>query len=188
MACNVLKDIKQAATSLSRCTFKIAGLQDFSLAGVPLTGKTAFTLSDAARLVSSFASNTMPATFTLNVAVVNPNDGTAGKTRSTATLTKFGWRLLLDGTETISGDIPEPITIPGTGQQSVIPLRMNLDLAKFFKEKGYEHIVNLALALGGVNGSTSRVTLRARPTLQTDFGPLSYPKEIEIIDKEFRSQ
>jgi 23S rRNA pseudoU1915 N3-methylase RlmH len=65
---------------------------------------------------------------------------------------------------------------------------MNLDLMKFFKDKGYEKILNLAFALGGAQGSTSRVTLRARPTIRTDFGPLTYPGEIDIIDKEFRGK
>jgi hypothetical protein len=122
----------------------------------------------------------------VNVAAVNPNDGTGGSTKSTATLTNFAWTLLIDNATTINGDIASPITIPGTGQQAIIPLRMNLDLVKFFKEKGYDHIVNLALALGGANSSPSRLTLRAKPAIKTDFGPISYPREIDIIDKEFR--
>ncbi|MEK7250884.1 MAG: hypothetical protein AAB209_10740, partial [Bacteroidota bacterium] len=61
-----------------------------------------------------------------------------------------------------------------------------LDLMKFFKDKGYESIVNLALALGGANSAPSRLTLRVKPTVQTDFGPISYPNEIDVIDKEFR--
>ena len=63
---------------------------------------------------------------------------------------------------------------------------MNLDLVKFFKDKGYESIVNLALAIGGANGSPSRITLRAKPTVQTPYGPLTYPNEIDVIDREFR--
>lgn len=187
-SCSVMKDIGQAITNLSRCSFKLDGVSDFQIAGIALSGKTSLGPVDAARAVAAFARGELPATFTLNVAAVNPNDGTGGSPKSAATLTSFAWNLRLDDTPTIAGDIAEPITIPGTGQQTIIPLRMNLDLMAFFKDKGYERILNLAFALGGAQGSASRVTLRAKPTIRTDFGPLTYPGEIDIIDKEFRGR
>ncbi len=185
-SCNVVREISQAVTNLSRCKFKLASVSGFTLAGVPLAGKTGISLSDGITLASAFARNELPASFTVNVAALNPNDGTGGTTKSSATLTSFAWTLLIDSTTTIHGDIASPITIPGTGQETTIPLTMSLDLVKFFKEKGYDHIVNLALALGGMNSSPSRLTLRARPTINTDFGPISYPGEINIVNKEFR--
>jgi hypothetical protein len=187
-SCNAIKEIGRAATNLSRCSFKLDGVSDFQLAGISLTGKTKLGLLDGAAVLASFAKNELPASFTLKISVVNPNDGTGGTPRSAATLTGFAWNLRLDDTPTVSGDISSPITIPGTGQSTMIPLRMNLDLIRFFKEKGFDQILNLALALGGAQGSASRVTLRARPTISTDFGPLSYPGEIDIIDKEFRGK
>jgi hypothetical protein len=186
LSCNVVKEIQQAVTNLSRCTFKLSGVSEFTLAGVSLAGKSGYSLMDGVTLAAAFARNELPASFTVNVAAVNPNDGTGGSPKSTATLTSFAWTLLIDNAITINGDIASPITIPGTGQQATIPLRMNLDLVRFFKEKGYDHIVNLALALGGANSSPSRLILRAKPTIKTDFGPISYPREIDIIDKEFR--
>lgn len=187
-SCNVVKEIGQALTNLSRCSFKVDGIADFRLAGISLGGKTKLTVADAALAVTSFTRGELPASFTLNIAAQNPNTGTGGTTKSTATLTSFAWSLRLDDTPTITGDIAQSIEIPGTGQQTIIPLRMNLDLMKFFKDKGYDKIINLALALGGAQGSASRVTLRAKPTIRTDFGPLTYPAEIDIIDKEFRAQ
>lgn len=184
--CNVVNEIQRAITNLSRCTFKLSSVSDFKLAGISLGGKTGFNVTDGATLASAFARNELPASFTVNVAAVNPNDGTGGTSQSSATLTSFAWTLLIDSTKTISGDIASPITIPGTGQQTMIPLRMNLDLVTFFKNKGYDHIVNLALALGGAHGSPARLTLRAKPTINTELGPISYPGEIDIIDKEFR--
>jgi hypothetical protein len=175
-------------TNLSRCTFKLDSIGDFSLAGISLSSKTQLGVVDAAQALASFSRGELPASFTLNVAAQNPNTGSGGTTKTTATLTTFAWTLLIDNTQTISGDIARPIEIPGTGQQTVIPLRMSLDLVKFFKDRGYNNMINLALALGGANSSPSRVTLRARPTINTDFGPLTYPGDINIIDKEFRSQ
>jgi predicted small secreted protein len=187
-SCNVIKEIGQTMTNLSRCTFKLDSIGDFSLAGISLSSKTQLGVVDAAQALASFSRGELPASFTLNVAAQNPNTGSGGTTKTTATLTTFAWTLLIDNTQTISGDIARPIEIPGTGQQTVIPLRMSLDLVKFFKDRGYNNMINLALALGGANSSPSRVTLRARPTINTDFGPLTYPGDINIIDKEFRSQ
>jgi len=187
-SCNVIKELGQAVTNLSRCTFKLDGISDFQIAGISLSGKTKLNLADAANAVAAFTRGELPTTFTLNVAAQNPNDGTGGTTKSSATMTSFAWNLRIDDTPTISGDIGESIVIPGTGQSSVIPLRMNLDLYKFFKDKGYEKIVDLALALGGAKGSASRVTLRAKPTIRTEFGPLTYPGEIDIVNTEFRGK
>lgn len=185
-SCNVVKGIQEAVTNLSRCTFKLANVSDFSLSGISLSGKSGFTIMEGATLAAAFARGELPASFTVNVAAMNPNDGTGGTTKSTATLSSFAWTLLIDNTTTINGDIASPITIPGTGQTTTIPLRMSLDLVKFFKDKGYNSIINLALALGGANSSPSHLTLRARPTISTDFGPITYPSEINIVDKEFR--
>ncbi len=187
-SCNVVKELGQAVTNLSRCSFKLAGISDFQVAGISLSGKTALGLGDAATAIAAFSRGELPASFTLRVAAQNPNDGTGGTPASAATLTSFAWNLRIDDTPTISGDIPEPITIPGTGQEAVIPLRMNLDLMKFFNDRGYDKILNLALALGGAQGSASRVTLRAKPTMRTEYGPLTYPGEIDIIDTEFRGK
>jgi len=191
LSCAQLKEFQNAITNLSRCQFKLDSINGFELMGINLSNKqklTDFSILDGAKLAAGFARNEFPASFTLNVAAMNPNDGNGGSKKASATLTSFAWTLILDNTTTIDGDITNPIVIPGTGQQSIIPLKMGLDLAKFFHDKGYESVVNLALALGGVSGSTSRVTLKARPRLKTDFGEITYPSDINIIDKEFRGQ
>jgi hypothetical protein len=191
LSCHELKELSNALSNLSRCKFKLDSINNFQLLGMPLASKQKlkdFGLADAARLAGAFAQNSFPASFTLNVAAVNPNDGTGGTKNASATLTSLAWTLILDNTTTIRGDISDPIVIPGTGQQTIIPLTMGLDLAQFFKDKGYESVINLALALGGANGSPARVTLRAKPTISTSLGKISYPGEINIIDKEFRAE
>ena len=187
-SCNAIKEIGQSITNLSRCSFKLDGISDFRLAGISLQGKTSLNFGDATTAVASFSQGELPASFLLNVAVQNPNTGTGGTSKSTVTLTSLSWRLLIDDVQTIEGNIPQSIVIPGTGQQTSIPIPMRLDLLKFYRDKGYDKIVNLAFALGGAQGSASRVTLRARPSLKTDFGTLTYPGEIDIVDKEFRGQ
>ncbi len=186
LSCAALKDFSDSMANLSRLKFKLDSVNGFQIAGIPLSGKTSLTVTDGARLLSAYSRNELPATFVLNVAALNPNDGTGGTVKASSTLTSLGWTLIVDNTLTITGDIHDPITIPGTGQQVLLPLQMNLDLVKFFKDKGYQSIINLALAIGGASGSPSRLTLRVKPTVQTPYGPITYPNEIDVIDREFR--
>ena len=188
VSCSAVREFGNALTNLQRCEFKLEGVTDFTLAGIPLTGKTSFSMADGLKLLPAFQQKQFPASFVVNVAALNPNDGTGGAPKSAATLTSFAWTLLIDSTVTINGNIADPITIPGTGQQVTIPLQMNLDLYQFFRDKGYQSLLNLALTLGGAHQSASRIALRARPTVRTDFGDIRYPGEITIIDKEFRGQ
>lgn len=188
LSCNALQEIQRAMVNVTRCQFRIGGVSDFTLGGISLNGKSSFNIGDGARLLSEFTQNRLPATFTVNLLAKNPNDGTGGTPKASATMTSFAWKLIIDSTTTINGDIASPITIPGTGQETTIPLRMNLDLLQFFRDKGYDHILNLGLALGGVNKSASRITLRAKPSIKTDYGTIAYPGEIDVIDKEFRAE
>jgi hypothetical protein len=187
----MIKDLSQMMTNLKRCQFKLENVNNFQLAGISLSKFSKLSdvsLFDAAKLVKAFSDKKFPANFTLNVAASNPNDGTGGTKQTTTTLTSLAWTLILDNVTTITGNIDKPIEIPGTGQKTMIPLTMGLDLYQFFAAKGYESIVDLAMALGGVKGSAARITLKAKPTVSTPLGPIAYPGEINIIDKEFRGE
>ena len=62
---------------------------------------------------------------------------------------------------------------------------MSFDLIQFFGNN-YNDLLNLALTLGGKNGSSSRITLKVKPTVRTVIGPITYPGEFDVIDREFR--
>lgn len=190
VSCSSLTKITQTLTNLQRLQFKLEDVNGFHLSGINLSNKSQlsdFSLADGLKLTQSFQSKNFPARFVLNVAALNPNDGTGGSKQSSATLTSFDWQLYIDDVPTISGNISKPIEIPGTGQSTIIPLAMELDLYKFFGQKGYDGLINLALALGGVKGSAARIKLDAKPTVSSPFGPITYPGRITIIDKNFTS-
>lgn len=183
--------VYDTVTNLQRLQFKLGAIDNMSVSGVHIKSIRTisdFSIMDGAKLLNSFTSGQLPVSFTLNVLAKNPNDGTGGTSHTTAIIKSLAWRLFLDDKETINGNIPNSIEVPGVGQATTIPVVMSLDLLNFFKNQGYESLVNLALALGGVQGSAARVTLKATPTIDTFLGPITYPGEISIIDKEFRGQ
>jgi hypothetical protein len=184
LSCSVFQTI----SNIGRLKFKLGNVGNFSLSGIAVSNKSKlsdFNALDLLKLSSSFAQGNFPVSFILNVEALNPNDGTGGYPSTNATLKSFVWRLLLDNRETISGNIAQPVTVPGTGQAAIIPLQINMDLLSFFKDRGYESLINLALNLGGNSGSASQITLYAKPVISTMLGDLSYPSELKIVDFEF---
>jgi len=188
-SCAALDQMASALANLQRLKFKLSGVRDFRLMGIDLGGKariTDFNALDAVKLVQSYQSRRLPVDFVVDVLAVNPNDGTGGTRQTTSTLTGLECRLLIDGQPTVVGNIDQPIEIPGTGQESVIPLRLSLDLLEFFAGKQYDDILNLALAIGGKNRTPARIALDAQPTVSTPVGPITYPGRITIVNTEFR--
>jgi hypothetical protein len=186
--CATLAEMQNAITNLRRLQFKLDSVTSGTLAGVDLSKASepsSITLQDGFKLTSAFAKKSLPLSWTLNVAAKNPNDGAGGSPQRTATLSSLAWTLKIDEKETISGDISQPLEIPGTGQVAIIPLQMNLDLYTFFSERGYKEVLNLALAIAGKEGRASRLTLAAVPTVLIAGIDVKYPGKINIVDKEF---
>jgi hypothetical protein len=180
--------VYQTMVNLSRLQFKLGDVNGFSVMNIPISNKTSisdFTALDVINITSSVSQGKFPVSFVLNVDARNPNDGSGGYSRTDATLKDLAWTLELDGKKTISGRLDNPVSVPGTGDITVIPLRIDIDLKEFFAERGYQSLINLALALGGAQGSSSKVALYAKPTVSTVLGDISYPGELKIVDTQF---
>lgn len=185
-SCKTLNQFADSLNNLQRLEFKLDDVNNFSLAGVNLSNIKSvkdISIMDGIKLTKAFTEKRLPAQFILNVDAKNPNDGTGGSKQSSATLSALDWKLYIDDKETIAGNINKELVIPGTGTSTTIPLVMNIDLYQFFGNKGYEDMINLALAIGGQSGSASRLKLDARPTVKTPLGNMNYPSRITIVDK-----
>lgn len=180
--------VMDAITNIQRLQFKLDKVTGMKIAGVNIANIGSISnlsVLDAANLLANFTQGRLPVEFTLNVLAKNPNDGTGGTKQSSAVIKNMAWRLFIDNNETINGNVGN-VNIPGVGQATNIPIGMSFDLLQFFKNQGYDNLLNLALALGGKNGSSSRITLKIKPTVETIFGPITYPGEFDVIDREFR--
>jgi len=180
--------VYETMVNLSRLQFKLGDVNGFSVNGIDISNKSKlsdFSPLEIINLSSIVTSGTLPISFTLNVEAKNPNDGTGGYSKTDANLKSFPWHLQIDSKETISGNIASPVTVPGTGEVSLIPIQINLDLMQFIQNQGYESLLNLVLALGGQQGSAARLTLFADPTVSTVLGDINYPGELKIVDHQF---
>lgn len=181
--------VNQTIDNAKRLQFKLGSVDNFNLAGVKLKNLNSISdlnILDGAALLAAFTGGKMDASFTVNLIAKNPDTYPGGSKESSSLIKSLDWRLLIDGTEMISGEIDKPITVPGVGQSTTIPIPVKLDMAKLFGDGGYEKLINLALSIGGKSGNSSRLTLKIKPTIDTFLGGISYPGEIDVINKEFR--
>lgn len=175
--------------NLSKLKFKLGSVNNFKVGNITIDNKSKlsdFAALDVLKLTSDVVSGKFPVSFTVNVLAQNPNSASSsGANVSDMTLESFPWTLYINDKETISGNISNPMQVPAIENTTVIPLEMNLDLLTFFNEDGLNNLVNLALSLGGKNGSTTKLRIVADPVLGTSIGNLRYPNPITIIDKSF---
>ncbi len=180
----------QGLMGLNKLQFKLGSPSNFRLNGVDVSrvaSRGDIGVGDVISLTAAFAQKRLPVDFTLNLDVKNPNDGTNGKPATNLFLRKVAWTLLIDDRTTISGVMDQRLEIPGSGQTRTIPLTMSLDLYKFFSDRGFEDLLNLALALGGTQGSSSRLKLTARVSAEVPGtnAVIEYPGDITIVDRNF---
>lgn len=183
--------VSDAITNAQRLQFKLGNVSGFTIAGIGIGDKKSLTdigVLDIAKIVSAFSSGKLPTNFTLNLIAKNPDDGTGGAKENNSLIRSLAWKLLIDDTDIINGNINQTITIPGVGKETVIPIEMGFDLLQYFKGDGYDKLMNLAFAIGGKTGSSARLKLKIKPTIDTFLGPFTYPGELTVVDKEFRAK
>jgi hypothetical protein len=183
-SCSVI----QTMQNIARLKYRLQSANEYMLAGIPVSDKKSikdFNAIEVLKLTSGFAKGSLPLTFILNVEAKNPNDGSGGYKRTDINIAAFPWRLFINDKETVKGDIGKPVFVPGKGESVIIPLRIEFDIAKSFKNKSLDDILALILQIGGVKGSTSNLKLMVQPVLGTPIGKIKYPDEITVVDKTF---
>lgn len=183
-SCSVL----QTFENISRLKYKIHSTSDYRISGISPSNKKSlkdFSALEVLKLTSAVTKGSMPLVFTLNIEAKNPNDGTSGGTRTDLSITSLPWKLFVNDNQVITGNISEPIFVPGKGESVFIPIQIEFDILKSLKEKSLDDVFNLLLNVGGIDGSTSNLKLKIQPVLGTPVGNIGYPSEITVIDKSF---
>lgn len=161
--------------ALRQVDFQLDGVSNAFVAGVDLNRAQNGSLgaTDLARLGIAAARGSAPLTFNLNVGAENPSGNTAA-----AQLVSLDWTLFLDGTETVSGVYNDTRLIQ-PGARATLPIAIEVDLVRFFGR----NVSDLARLVGNISGVQSQrqaIRLVARPSLNTQLGPIRYPGTISI--------
>ena len=180
--------VYQTISNVSRLKYKISSATDYKVIGISIADKKSlkdFNSLELLKLTAGLMKGNLPLTFMLNIEAKNPNDGNGGFARTDLNISSFPWRLYLNEKEIVQGNIAEPVFVPGKGESVIIPIKIEFDIAKSFKEKSMDDILLLLLQIGGAHGSTSNLKMLAKPVLGTPLGKIEYPNEITIVDKSF---
>ncbi|MCB0750366.1 MAG: hypothetical protein KDC52_02710, partial [Ignavibacteriae bacterium] len=149
--------------SLSKLKFKLGNVDNFKVGNLLISNKTKlsdFGTMDIVNLTSKVMSGEFPVSFTVNVLAQNPNKSSSSSSSlSDISLESFPWTLYINDKKTISGNISNPVKVPAVESSTVIPLEMTLDMMEFFQGEGLNNLINLALSLGGQNGSSSKLKI-----------------------------
>jgi len=167
----------QQTINLSSVKFTFDHVSSVRVAGIDLMhvgSVEELNVFQVARATLALAREELPLDMTVHLKTENPVVN-----RIAATLVSMDWTLMLDGRETISGTLNERITL-AAGETQTIPLRLRLNMFRFFNEKNALDMLDLALAFAGSDGSVPEgVALRIRPAVDTPLGMMRY-KEMLI--------
>ena len=176
--CGVLQQAQQMAT-LVKCDFRIANVQNITLAGVNIQNiqniqnLQKLNVLDYARILGAAASSNLPLSLQLNVEGKNPNSSPAG-------MNKLEWILLIDNIQMTMGSIDNRFIIPPNNGTTIIPLQISVNLKQVLTGKSLDAIANFAFNLAGVGNKPTRITARVKPTIMIGNSPLTYPGYINI--------
>ncbi len=162
----------EKAMDLSSVRFTFDRVSSVRVAGIDLMNIDAIdelNMFQVGRATLAVSRKNLPLDLTVHVKTENPVIN-----RVAATLVSMDWILMLDGRETISGTLNERIKLPA-GKAQTIPLRLHLNMFKFFNEKNAMDMLDLALAFAGSKGKMPQgVALKIRPTIDTPLGLMRY--------------
>ena len=174
----------QQAIDLSAVKFTFDRVSSVRVAGIDLmkiNDIDELNMFQVARATLAVSRENLPLDLTVLVKTENPLIN-----RVAATLVSMDWTLMLDGRETISGTLNERVRLPA-GQAQTIPLKLSLNMFKFFNEKNALDMLDLALAFAGSGGSIPKgVALKITPTIDTPLGPMRYKQM--LIEPSLRNK
>ena len=157
------------------------------------TTTTGTSVNTTTKAATAKAKTTGSNTNTTSTSTSTTNTGTKTTSKGSglnydAVIEGLDWILYIDNVKTVSGKVTTPVTVPTGNSSTIIPVNINLDLYEFFGNQGLNNLINLALSIGGVSGSASKLQLKAKPTVKIAGVPISYPSYITVVNTEFRDK
>jgi len=181
-SCSVMKQANEMKT-FAKCEFRLKNIESVTLAGVDVTNVDQFSdlsFPEASSISMEAMKGKLPLYFVLNVEVRNPNE-------EKASMNRFLWDLFIDDILITKGKVIKDVKVPPDGGISVLPIEVAVDLFDALTGESADAILNFAMNLSGQGGETSRVKLRAKPTIYIAMTQVKYPGFF-TIEEEFVSE
>lgn len=162
-------EIKQALQVVN-CQYNLDGVVRPAIAGVSLsniTNPSQLSITDVAKIALAFTNKSFPLSLTVNVKATNPGN-------VAATIQQLDWAIDLEGQrDFLQGSVSQAINVPAGGGSTLIPFSINADLLKLISGETKDNLLNLALSIANIGESSSKVSIRVRPTVTIAGQPIS---------------
>ena len=170
---------KNDVDAFKEAEYDLAGINEMNLNGINLLDKKSssdFSFSEAAALFSAVSANNLNAKSSLGLRVTLPE---GSKDRSMI-VEQLKWQLLVDGKQTLSGLVSEPIELKdGLNTITVAtPVKLTEDQGKV----DLRNLMQLATLLNREGGDKPAVSLQIKPTIKTSIGPFELPSYISLTN------
>ncbi len=180
-ACSVYKTL----ANISYVKFKIKDITNFSVLGINISHKSGLkdlSFGEIAKLTAATTRDELPVVFTIDIEAKNSNKNAYEATD--VKISSFPFTLYYNDKELISGNIDNPVSVPGKNQTIVFPVKIGFDVLKVFNNMPLEDIAGLLFDLGGKNKNLDAIKIKATPVLMLPGG-FTYKQSVTIDSKMF---
>lgn len=174
--------------SFLNAQFRIENTSEFAICGIGISDLGSLTVFQAATVASYWIQGECPIDFNLGLGIKNPNIGESGLPRISITLTSLDYGIFMDPLE---GDEEDTVQVAqglfsgafGIGDDgtiAVLDLGVGFDGFQLFEILGPAGIIDLALAVGGIDGNLrdqdhlGRLQMFAVPAIETPLGEMTW--------------
>lgn len=174
LSCGTKNDVE----AFKEAKYSLSGINEVKLNGINVLDKKRpedFSFTEAAMLFSAFSDNNLLASSSLGL---NVELDEKSRERS-MTVTKLKWQLLLDGQQTLSGLIDEPVEL--RHGLNTLNVRTPITIAEENGKPGYNNLMRLVTLLSKTDDANRPdIVLQIKPTIQTSVGPVEVPSFINV--------
>ena len=167
-------------TSILNCDFRMESLKNPTVAGMNVSSIKSFSdlsFLQAGKITTAYLSGNIPLDFTLNIEAKNPNT-------TEARMAQFEWIVNIDDIQIATGTNRSEYVIPGNEGNTIISLKISVNLLDVINKDSKDALVNFGLNLADASDKPTRVKLQIKPTVYVGSIPVSYPSYI-ILGTEF---
>ncbi len=174
--------------SFANANFRVENTTEFALCGIDISELGSLSVSEAFTIGEYWFQGECPMDFNLGLGIKNPNIGNSGLPKIEITLTSLDYDVFMD---TIEGTQEDTVQIAdglfsgnfGIGDQgeiAVLDLGIAFDGFQVFDLLGVDGLIDLALAVGGIDGNLrdedhlGRLQMFMVPTIDTPLGDMTW--------------
>ncbi len=174
--------------TFSNANFRVENTTDFYICGIDISDLGSISPIQILTVLAYWDNGEFPIDYNLGLGIKNPNIGTSGLPKIEITLTSLDYDVFMD---TIEGEDEDTVQVAeglftgafgigDDGEIAVLDLGIEFDGFQMFEILGATGIVDMLLAVGGINGDIrdedhlGRLQMFMVPTIDTPIGDMTW--------------